>query len=96
MKTIIHNDWQTVLAPEFEKPYYGQLHAFLKEEYQTTTVYPEMHHIFQAFEWTPFKDVKVVILGKILIMARIKRTVAVFRFYRALKCRRHYAIFIKN
>lgn len=64
MKTIIHNDWQTVLAPEFEKTYYGQLHAFLKEEYQTTTVYPEMHHIFQAFEWTPFKDVKVVILGQ--------------------------------
>ncbi len=64
MKTIIHNEWQTILAPEFAKPYYGQLHTFLKQEYQTTTVYPEMHHIFQAFEWTPFEQVKVVILGQ--------------------------------
>lgn len=64
MKTIIHNDWQTVLEPEFAKPYYGQLHQFLKQEYATTTVYPEMHHIFQAFEWTPFEQVKVVILGQ--------------------------------
>ena len=64
MKTLIHNDWQTVLEPVFESPEYAQLHAFLKEEYATKTIYPEMHHIFQAFEWTPFHDVKVVILGQ--------------------------------
>ncbi|EPC84707.1 uracil-DNA glycosylase, partial [Lacticaseibacillus paracasei subsp. paracasei Lpp126] len=58
MKTLIHNDWQTVLEPVFESPEYAQLHAFLKEEYATKTIYPEMHHIFQAFEWTPFHDVK--------------------------------------
>ena len=34
MKTLIHNDWQQVLEPEFEKPYYQQLHNFLKSEYQ--------------------------------------------------------------
>lgn len=64
MKTLIHNDWQDVLAPEFEKDYYQQLHAFLKDEYQHHRVYPDMYHIFQAFEWTPFSQVKVVILGQ--------------------------------
>lgn len=64
MKTLIHNDWQDVLAPEFEKEYYQQLHAFLKDEYQHHRVYPDMYHIFQAFEWTPFSQVKVVILGQ--------------------------------
>ena len=64
MKTLIDNDWQTILAPVFASPEYGQLHAFLKTEYATHTIYPEMHHIFQAFEWTPFSQVKVVILGQ--------------------------------
>ena len=64
MKTLIHNDWQQVLEPEFEKPYYQQLHNFLKNEYQHYQIHPDMYHIFQAFEWTPFSKVKVVILGQ--------------------------------
>lgn len=64
MKVLIHNDWQEVLEKQFAAPYYGQLHEFLKEEYAHHTIYPEMHHIFQAFEWTPFSQVKVVILGQ--------------------------------
>ena len=64
MKTLIHNDWQQVLEPEFEKPYYQQLHNFLKSEYQHYQIHPDMYHIFQAFEWTPFSKVKVVILGQ--------------------------------
>ena len=49
MKTLIHNDWQQVLEPEFEKPYYQQLHNFLKNEYQHYQIHPDMYHIFQAF-----------------------------------------------
>ncbi|HIW89775.1 MAG TPA: uracil-DNA glycosylase [Candidatus Ligilactobacillus excrementipullorum] len=64
MKTLLHNDWQKVLEPEFEKDYYRELHNFLKEEYQNYTIHPDMFHIFQAFEWTAFSDVKVVILGQ--------------------------------
>lgn len=64
MKTILHNSWQTVLEHEFEQDYYLQLHQFLKEEYETRRIYPEMHHIFTAFEWTPFEEVKIVILGQ--------------------------------
>lgn len=64
MKPFIHNDWWDVLEPEFHQAYYSQLHNFLKNEYQHQTIYPEMHHIFEAFNWTPFSEVKVVILGQ--------------------------------
>lgn len=64
MKELIHNDWWPVLAPEFASADYARLHDFLVNEYRHRTVYPEMHHLFQAFEWTPFAAVKVVILGQ--------------------------------
>ncbi|KRM95836.1 uracil-DNA glycosylase [Liquorilactobacillus aquaticus DSM 21051] len=64
MKTLIKNDWQDVLGPEFEKAYYLKLHDFLKEEYTTQLIHPDMYHIFEAFEWTPFSKVKVCILGQ--------------------------------
>ena len=64
MKTIIHNEWQEVLESEFESDYYAKLHAFLKNEYLSQTISPHMYHIFEAFELTPFSDVKVVILGQ--------------------------------
>lgn len=64
MKTILHNDWQEILAPEFQKPYYLQLREFLKQEYATQKIHPDMYHIFEALELTPFHAVKVVILGQ--------------------------------
>lgn len=64
MKPFIHNDWWPVLEPEFEKPYYQELRRFLMEEYQHYRIDPDMYHIFTAFEWTPFSQVKVVILGQ--------------------------------
>lgn len=64
MRELINNDWWPVLKPQFESAYYAQLHDFLVQEYSHYTVYPEMHHIFQAFEWTPYHKVKVVILGQ--------------------------------
>lgn len=64
MKEIIHNDWQQVLEEEFQAPYYQQLREFLKEEYKNHPVYPQMHDIWEAFELTPYNEVKVVILGQ--------------------------------
>lgn len=64
MKELIHNDWWPVLKPEFASADYAHLRDFLVDEYRHRTVYPEMHHLFQAFEWTPFSAVKVVILGQ--------------------------------
>ena len=58
------NDWDQVLAGEFEKEYYRELRAFLKSEYATRTIYPSMYDIFNALKHTAYRDVKVVILGQ--------------------------------
>ncbi len=63
-KKILSNDWQDVVGEEFDKPYYKELREFLKEQYANETVYPPQDEIWSAFEHTPFKDVKVVILGQ--------------------------------
>ncbi|MGJ9457148.1 uracil-DNA glycosylase [Oceanobacillus sp. CF4.6] len=63
-KQILHNDWAQLLSDEFNKPYYIELCEFLKKEYATHTIYPEMDHIFNALHHTPFHQVKVVILGQ--------------------------------
>lgn len=62
--TELHNSWDKYLAEEFEKPYYVALRQFLKEEYETQTIYPSMHDIFNALKTTSYDDVKVVILGQ--------------------------------
>lgn len=58
------NDWQGLLQPEFQKEYYQRLRVFLKQEYSTRTIYPNMHDIFNAMHFTPYNAVKVVILGQ--------------------------------
>ena len=60
----LQNDWDQVIGEEFEKPYYLALRQFLKQEYATQTVYPDMYHIFNALKTTPYAGVKVVILGQ--------------------------------
>lgn len=64
MKKTIHNSWQEILADEFQKPYYQELRQFLKNEYQTQQIHPDMYHIFEALEKTAYEEVKVVILGQ--------------------------------
>lgn len=61
---ILKNDWQDLLAGEFEKDYYLKLRRFLINEYRTKTVYPDMYDIFNALHYTQYQDVKVVILGQ--------------------------------
>ncbi len=60
----IGNDWDDILADEWEKPYYKQLRLFLKQEYASRTVYPDMYDIFNALKYTSFKETKVVIIGQ--------------------------------
>lgn len=64
MKQIIHNSWQEMLDDQFQQPYYLTLREFLKQEYATQKIHPDMYHIFEALELTPFEKVKVVILGQ--------------------------------
>lgn len=58
------NDWDELLAPEFEKEYYLRLRAFLKEEYAHFSVYPDMYHIFHALQTTPYHETRAVIFGQ--------------------------------
>ncbi len=58
------NDWDEILKDEFEKPYYKELRAFLKAEYSTRRIYPDMHDIFNSLKCSSFKDTRVVIIGQ--------------------------------
>ncbi|MYL32831.1 uracil-DNA glycosylase [Pontibacillus yanchengensis] len=62
--TILSNDWQTIVGDQFNETYYIQLREFLKNEYQTHIVYPQMNDIFNALHYTPFHKTKVVIIGQ--------------------------------
>ena len=53
-----------ITAGDFDKEYYKELRKFLVSEYRTTTIYPDMHDIFNALKYTPYENVKVVILGQ--------------------------------
>ncbi len=57
-------DWDEVLAREFASPYYLNLREFLKTEYATRRIYPDMYSIFNALKSTPRHKVKAVILGQ--------------------------------
>ncbi len=59
-----NNDWDGILQDEFEKPYYKALREFLKKEYKTQTIFPDMYDIFNALKATPYGNVKAVIIGQ--------------------------------
>ncbi len=60
----IGNDWDEVLKGEFEKEYYLKLREFLKQEYFTRKIFPDMYDIFNALKYTPYDKVKAVIIGQ--------------------------------
>ena len=60
----IGNSWDEILKDEFKKDYYLKLREFLKEEYSTRIIYPDMYNIFNALKYTAYEDVKVVLLGQ--------------------------------
>lgn len=60
----IGNDWDSILAAEFEKEYYGKLRTFLTEEYETQRIYPPQPDVFNALRYSSYADTKVVIFGQ--------------------------------
>ncbi len=60
----IETGWKEVLMEEFQSPYFRSLKEFLVEEKKKFTIYPPGNLIFNAFQHTPFDQVKVVILGQ--------------------------------
>lgn len=61
----IEASWKKELLEEFEKPYFLKIVEFLKsEKAQNKIIYPPGSQIFNAFNTTPFDQVKVIILGQ--------------------------------
>ena len=64
MEVSIDPSWEKRLAGEFEQPYFAELAAFVRREYENGTVYPPPKRLFRAFDLCPFEKVKVCILGQ--------------------------------
>jgi uracil-DNA glycosylase len=52
------------LQAEADRPYFRDLSAFLAEEYARGTVYPPPSLVFEALRVTPYRQVRVVLLGQ--------------------------------
>ena len=52
------------MGEEFNSPYYMILREFLRAEYTTRRIYPNMNDIFNALKYTSFEKTKVVIIGQ--------------------------------
>lgn len=64
-KVKIEASWKAALEGEFEQPYFQGIANFLRQEKAGgKVVYPPGPLIFNAFDTTPFPQVKVVILGQ--------------------------------
>jgi len=64
-KELLHDkSWKRLLSDELEKPYIKKLEEFLEEERKHFLVYPAQENIFNAFNLTPFENLKVVIIGQ--------------------------------
>lgn len=61
---MINNNWDIILDSEYKKKYFIDLMNYIKEEYNDKTVYPKYEDIFNAFKYTDYDNVKVVILGQ--------------------------------
>lgn len=61
----IEESWKNVLMNEFEQPYFQSIKSFLVQEKQGgKKIYPPGSLIFNAYNTTPFNQVKVVIIGQ--------------------------------
>lgn len=61
---MIGNDWDDVLASVWNSNGFHNFMNIIKEKYRENTCFPEYNNIFNALKLTPYKDVKVVILGQ--------------------------------
>ncbi|MDF7666919.1 uracil-DNA glycosylase [Orbaceae bacterium ESL0727] len=57
--------WHDVIGAEKEKDYFQQIMQFVAtQRAEGKTIYPPAHDVFNAFRFTPFSEIKVVILGQ--------------------------------
>lgn len=61
---MIGNKWDQLLKEEYQQEYFTNLLDFIKREYKEKIIYPKENEVFNAFRYTDFDDLKVVILGQ--------------------------------
>ena len=61
---MIGNTWDKLLAEEVNKEYFKELINYVNNEYKQKTIYPKKKEVFNAFKYTDYNNVKVVILGQ--------------------------------
>jgi len=64
MSVKINESWKKLLDSEFNSEYFKNLIAFIKEDYSKTTCFPKGSQIFNAFDYCPINNLKVVIIGQ--------------------------------
>ena len=64
MEVKIASSWKEKLKIEFEQSYFIELTQFVRSEYATQVVYPKAKDIFNAFDYCPFEETHVVIIGQ--------------------------------
>lgn len=64
IKEYLPESWRNILSEELEKPYFEDLESFLEKEYAEQKIYPPKEDIFNAFKYTDYQDVKVLLLGQ--------------------------------
>ncbi len=57
-------DWNPILKAELDKPYWGELQAYVRAERERHPVYPPSGEVFACLHLTPHAAVKVLILGQ--------------------------------
>ena len=61
---MIGNDWDQILNIIWKSEGFKKFMSIIDNEYKTKTIFPEHHNIFNALKLTPYKEVKVVIVGQ--------------------------------
>ena len=61
---MIGNDWDIILASEYEKDYFKKIKEKVRNEYSHKVIFPPAREVFEAFRKTSYMDTKVVILGQ--------------------------------
>ena len=64
MESHLNSSWQTILAPEIQKPYFKDLMLAVANEYSVNSCFPPKELLFSAFDYCSFDDLKVVIIGQ--------------------------------
>ena len=64
MSVKINESWKKLLDSEFNSEYFKNLISFIKDDYSKTTCYPKGSQIFNAFDFCPINDLKVVVIGQ--------------------------------